>query len=137
MLDLLDRAIELLVFATEFFRRVIIDHDIGINAVTFDDPLFSVLGIKPEFRFEELAAVHQRKRIANSNNAAPGALADEFAEAKRFEAEWENIPVRCREFVDQRDHRTHEGVRWIGLRHSVARDPHHQERAPQSFDHQR
>src|SRR6266705_1419814 len=76
LLNLLDRPVELLVFAAKFFRRIVIDHDIGINAVTFDDPFFSVLGIKPEFRFEELAAVHQRKRIANSDNAAPGPLAD-------------------------------------------------------------
>src|SRR5438552_18691340 len=76
LLNLLDRPVELLVFAAKFFRRIVIDHDIGINAVAFDQPFFSVLGIKPEFRFEELAAVHQRKRIANSDNAAPGPFAD-------------------------------------------------------------
>src|SRR6267378_510924 len=75
-LDLLDPAIELLIFALKFFRRIVVDHDIGIDAVTFNDPFLSVLRVKRELRFEKIAAVNQRKRIANSNHAAPRAFSN-------------------------------------------------------------
>src|SRR5882762_8546066 len=42
VLNLLDCPIELLVFAFEFFRGIVIDYDVGIDATTFNDPLFAV-----------------------------------------------------------------------------------------------
>ena len=56
----LNAAIELLIFAFEFFAGIIIDHDIRIDSVTFHDPLFAVFGIKRELRFEELSAIDKR-----------------------------------------------------------------------------
>ena len=46
VLHFLNGAIELLIFALELFPRIVIDHDVRINSVTFDDPLFTVFGIK-------------------------------------------------------------------------------------------
>ncbi len=42
LLNFLDRPVELLIFAFEFLPGIIIDGDVGINSVTFDDPLFAV-----------------------------------------------------------------------------------------------
>jgi hypothetical protein len=41
-LDFLNRAVELLVLAFEFFPWIIIDADVRINAVAFDNPLLAV-----------------------------------------------------------------------------------------------
>ena len=46
VLHFLNGAIKLLIFAFEFFSGIIIDHDIRINSVSFDDPLFAVLWSK-------------------------------------------------------------------------------------------
>ena len=108
LLHFLDRAIELLIFAFEFFSGIIVHHDVRINSVTFDDPLFAVLGVKRELRFEELSAVDKRQRFANASYAAPGPFADEFAESKRFKSVRENVAIGGGELVDQCYHRTGE-----------------------------
>src|SRR5437762_9099604 len=108
VLHFLNGAIKLLIFAFELFSGIIIDDDVRINSVTFDDPLFAVFGVKRELRFEELSAVDKRQRFANASYAAPGPFADEFAESKRFKSVRENIAIGGGEFVDQRDHRTGE-----------------------------
>src|SRR6266487_5710110 len=107
-LHFLDGAIELLIFAFEFFSGIIIDDDIRIDSVTFDDPLFAVLGVKRELRFEELSAIDKRQRFANASYAAPGPFADELPESKRFKSVRENIAIGGGEFVDQRYHRADE-----------------------------
>src|SRR6266481_8526197 len=67
VLHLFYGAIELLIFAFELFTGIIIDHDVWIDSVTFDDPLFAVFGIKRELRLEELAAVDKRQRFTNAS----------------------------------------------------------------------
>src|SRR5678815_6062902 len=79
VLHFLDGAIKLLIVAFEFFPGIIIDHDIRIDSVAFDDPLFAVFGVKRELGFEELTAIDKRQRLANSSYAAPSPFADEFA----------------------------------------------------------
>src|SRR4029079_14848257 len=108
VLHFLNGAIKLLIFAFEFFPRIIIDHDIRIDSVSFDDPLFAVFGIKRELRFEELSAVNKRQGFANAGGTAPSAFADELTESKRFKSERENIAIGGGEFVDQSYHRTGE-----------------------------
>src|ERR1700730_5442406 len=54
-LDLFDGSIELLIFTFELFRGIVIHHDVGIDAVAFDDPLFAILRIRRELGPEELA----------------------------------------------------------------------------------
>ena len=80
-LNFLDSPVELLIFALEFLGRIVVDHDVGIDAVAFDDPAFAVLGVRRELRLEEIAAISQRKRVADSDDAAPGPFADQFAQA--------------------------------------------------------
>src|SRR3954453_23823856 len=65
LLDLFDRPVELLVFAAEFLRGIVINHNVGIDGVTFDDPFLSILRKRCELRPEELATVGKGKRIAN------------------------------------------------------------------------
>src|SRR5262245_21758501 len=61
VLNFLDGTIKLLIFAFEFFPGIIIDDNVRINSVAFDDPLFAILGINCELRFEELSAVDERQ----------------------------------------------------------------------------
>ena len=119
------------------FAGIVIDHDVGIDAVALDDPVLAVLRIGRELRPEELAAISQRKRIANADDAAPGAFADQFAKAHRLEAIRENVAVGGGELVTERDHRADEGLRRIRLRRAVARDLDHDERAPEPLDDER
>jgi hypothetical protein len=42
LLDFLDCPIELLVFAFEFLFGIVVDDNVGIDAATFNDPLFAV-----------------------------------------------------------------------------------------------
>src|SRR5262249_47410958 len=101
-------AIKLLIFAFELFPGIIIDHDIRIDSVSFDDPLFAVFGKKRELRFEELSAIDKRQGFANASYASPSPIADEFAQNKRFEAQLGKSAVRGGKFVYQCDHRTGE-----------------------------
>ncbi|PYL04162.1 MAG: hypothetical protein DME32_02405 [Verrucomicrobia bacterium] len=61
MLNFLDSPVELLIFAAELLSRIVIDHNIGINTVTFDDPILTILGIDREFWLKELSIVRQRQ----------------------------------------------------------------------------
>src|SRR5207248_3754246 len=72
----------------------------------------------------------------DSNDTAPGSLADHFSHPERFEPKWENIPIRGRELVNQRHHRTGETIHRIRLRHSVAGYADHDKGTPQSLDHE-
>ena len=56
-LNFLDPPVELLVFALKFFPGIVIDHDVGIDAVAFYDPIFPLLRIRRELRPEKLAAI--------------------------------------------------------------------------------
>ena len=42
LLNLLDRPVELLVFAAKFFRRIVIDDYVRIDAVAFYDPILAL-----------------------------------------------------------------------------------------------
>jgi hypothetical protein len=68
---LLDRPVQLFVFAGKFFCRVVIDDDIRINAVAFYNPLLSLDVVSGELRSVEETAVKERQRLANSYNSAP------------------------------------------------------------------
>src|SRR5881392_1729442 len=43
VLQFLNGAIKLLIFAFKFFSGIVIDHNIRINTMTFYDPLFGIL----------------------------------------------------------------------------------------------
>jgi hypothetical protein len=95
----LDRTIQLLILAFEFFPGVVIDDDVGIDAATFNDPLFAVLRIRSEFRLEELAAIGERQRLSYANNATPRAFPDQLAEPQALKAIGKNIAIGCGKFV--------------------------------------
>src|SRR5205814_10402458 len=105
------------------------------DAMTFDDPFFSILRKGREFRTEKLAAVGERKRIPNPDHTAPRPFSDELAEPVGLKPVWEDIAIGRREFITQRNHRPEKRLRRIGLRRAVARDLDHDESAPQPVDY--
>ena len=61
VLNFLDGTIKLLILAFKFFPGIVVDDNVRINSVAFNDPLFAVLLIKCELRLEELATVDERQ----------------------------------------------------------------------------
>ena len=61
VLNLLDSAIQLLILAFKFCPRVIIDDDIRVDSVAFDNPLVAVLRVDCELGLEELSAIDKRQ----------------------------------------------------------------------------
>ena len=73
------RRCELRIAALQDLDRVLLDEDVGIDAVAFDDP--PPLGIRrAELGYVHDSAVEQGSVIRNSHSAAPGALADQRAD---------------------------------------------------------
>src|SRR5207245_7316511 len=56
VLNFLNGAIELLIFAFEFFPRIVVDEDIRIDSVPFDDQLFARVGANRTLRLNTLTA---------------------------------------------------------------------------------
>src|SRR5579862_7147685 len=82
--------------------RVLLDHDVRVDAVALDDP--APLGVRgAELRHVDDAAVEQRSVIGDADRAAPGALADERADLVSPELVGKDISVGGRVLVDQRD----------------------------------
>src|SRR5437660_69007 len=130
----LNSSVELLILAPEFFNRIVIDNDIGIDSMTFDDPFLAILRIGCELRPEELSAIGEREWFANSDNAAPSAFADQFTKSECFEAVREDVSIRGGELINKSDHRAEESVAWVGTRCRVARHSDHNGCASQSLD---
>jgi hypothetical protein len=78
--DFLDGALELVVGASVLARGVVVDYDVGIDAVAFDDPLLAVDGVGGELGFAQGAAVDEGDGAADADGAAPAAFADQLAE---------------------------------------------------------
>ncbi len=78
--DFLDRPLQLRVAIFGHEAGIIDDFDVGLDAVAFDDPVaFGVVDAKGRHR--HTAAIDQRRRAGDADEAAPGAQADERAEA--------------------------------------------------------
>src|SRR5438876_228513 len=73
-----DRLVELFVDPGVFLRRVIIDHDIRIDAVTLDNPLLARDVVTGKLGTVQRPTIQQRQRAANADHAAPTALADQW-----------------------------------------------------------
>src|SRR4029079_4767339 len=69
-LHFVNGAIQLLVNAFKLLCRVVINHDIGINTVTFNNPALSVLRVRRKLRFEKLATIDEGQGISNSDHTA-------------------------------------------------------------------
>src|SRR5262249_31928936 len=66
-----DGAVELLVLAGVLPGRVVVHHDVGIDAVALDDPLLALDVEARELRPVQVAAVQQRQRATDADDAAP------------------------------------------------------------------
>src|SRR5262245_29770517 len=106
-LDHFDGAVELLIGTGEFLGGVVVHDDVGIDAVTFDDPFLAVDLVGGELRLVDIAAVKQRQSAADADGAAPASLADQLAELVMAEAIGEEIAVGGGELVEEADLRTH------------------------------
>jgi hypothetical protein len=76
----LDPPRKLSVLPRELAAWVVVDDDIGVDAVAFDDPLLAVDGVGGELGFAQGAAVDEGDGAADADGAAPAAFADQLAE---------------------------------------------------------
>src|SRR6202165_12290 len=90
--QLLHAAFQLRVMPLQHGDRILIDHDVRIDAVTFDDPV-TVRIRRTELRHKYGASVEQRSAVGHAYYAAPCALADEHADFPLPEGIRENIAV--------------------------------------------
>src|SRR5262245_39197932 len=89
----LDGAVRLAVPSLRPLRRVFIDGDVWIDAVALSEPLaFDVE--HPEGRHRDTAAVGERRRSADADEAAPGASADERTKSGLTEVEGKRVASR-------------------------------------------
>src|ERR1700760_4884234 len=92
LLKELDRSLELLVVTTECRVGQIIDDDVWFRTVSFDEPL-AFRAVHAEFCSRGYAVVGFRVAEAQPYFPAPGAHADNFAEAKSLESFGESFAV--------------------------------------------
>src|SRR5215469_13516594 len=77
-----------------------IDFDIGVGAVVLDLPAH-VFEPESEFRLSGHRTIDQFMARIDANDATPGTLADERAQAKQFEAVGKDVAVRSRLLVGE------------------------------------
>ena len=90
---------------------------VGVGAVVLDAPA-DVVEPERELGLRGLGAVDQRVARPDADHAAPGARADQRADAHQLEAVREDVAVRARVLVGERDHRA--GDRLVGVRRRLA-----------------
>ena len=76
---LLDGTIQLLILAVPLADRVVVDQDVGINAMVLNNPVARLRIVAGEEGHTDVGPVHIGQRAADANDAAPGACADQFA----------------------------------------------------------
>src|SRR5208283_4130784 len=69
-------------------------------AVAFDDPL-PIGAVNRERRHRHASAINQRRRAADSNQAAPGPHADERSQPRLLEIERKTIAARAAPAIDE------------------------------------
>src|SRR5205085_1123519 len=121
----------------EFLGRIVIYYNVRINSVAFNDPVPAFFRVGCELRLEKLAAINQRQRIANTNDAAPRPLTNQLAQPKALKSVGKNVAIRSGEFVDECDHWAKKGLRRISLRHAIARNSNHDQGTAKPLYHQR
>ena len=67
--QLLDRPVQLGVLAGVLVRRVVIDHDVRVDAIAFDDPLLPLGVVPAKLGAVEDAAVEEWQRAADADDA--------------------------------------------------------------------
>ena len=119
--DEVERLGHLRVVAVAHVVRGDVDVVVGIGSVVLHGPA-DVDEPEREFRLGRDRAVDQAMVGVDADDAAPGPLPDQRAEAVEFEAVAEDVAVGARELVGERDHRAADGLGRIGHRRAPARD---------------
>src|SRR5690606_32186700 len=91
--DVLDRGVELRIFAVGELGRVVDDLDVGIDAVALNAP-GAVGVVVAEGGHGGVAAVDQAGVAGDADQAAPGSRADELAEPGPAEIGREGVAAR-------------------------------------------
>ena len=97
----LDGLVELRVLARGHGGRVLLDVDIGRDAHVLDDP--AVLGEDGQVGRRDAAAIHQGREAEDADQAAPGPLADQLAQAELAEHPRQQVAARAGRLVDDHD----------------------------------
>ena len=64
-----DSLVQLLVFAIPFLNRIIVDQDIRVDTMVFDNPLARLRIIAGEERYTDICSVHVRQWAANADDS--------------------------------------------------------------------
>src|SRR6266478_9365683 len=99
------RALELWILAGQHRPGIVLDLDVGIDAVAFDDPL-TFGACERRLRHEDRASVDQRAPVPDADHAAPRAFADQRTEPSLTKHRRENIAVRSGILIQKRGHRS-------------------------------
>src|SRR5450432_2254563 len=110
-----DAAVELRIVTVDHRRGIIFHDDVWVHAMAFDH-VPSVGRGGSEFRDEDLPSVEERPAARDTDNAAPGALANEWPHACLFEHIGKNVPVGSGRFVYQANLWSVENRAGIGIR---------------------
>src|SRR6476646_9568337 len=98
---------QLRILAGDFRLRIILDFDVGIDPVAFDHPL--ALAVRQcRTGNEDGAAVDKWPATADAHDTAPRTLADQWPKSSLAKHVRENVAVRSRILIEQRDHRSQE-----------------------------
>src|SRR5205085_188258 len=87
-----------------------------------------------ELGLEEVAAVDERERAANTDDAAPASFADQLAELVMAESVREDVAVGRRKLVHEADLGAHHHPVRIGPRAGIAGDVDHGDLAAEALD---
>jgi hypothetical protein len=84
------------VAAFQDLDRVLFNHDVRVDAMTFDDPLPALIR-RPELWHKNGSPVEQRCVIGDADHAAPGALAvrEDIAIGRRVLVDERGFPPPC------------------------------------------
>src|SRR6185369_11237580 len=98
-----NRPLELRIFTRDYRLWIVIHLDVGIDAVTFDNPLTSLIR-KPKLGNVHRSAVNQLTPIRDANHTAPRAFANELPKPCFAKHGRENIAIRRGVLIQQCDH---------------------------------
>src|SRR5262249_16644312 len=112
-------AFQLRILPPNFRARIVVDFNVRIDAVAFDNP-FTLVVRQSGTRDEDLTAVDQWTAAPDAYDAAPRTFADERTQAGFPDHPGENITVSRGVLIQQRDHRSDEDAIGISIANVVS-----------------
>src|SRR6266567_8935187 len=91
--DFVNGAFELGVAAFGLQRRIINHRDVRVHAVALDDPL-TLGAVNAKSWHRDRSAINERRGTGDADQSAPGACADQRAQARLLEVKRETIAAR-------------------------------------------